>query len=79
LLSLYRPPPLTDIKARSLELTILSHYATPALVVAGQCEELHYYPEARAWYERALSLDPSLTGISTALARLPSVPPAVAK
>jgi len=79
LLTLYKPPSPSDIKTRSLELTILSHYATPALVVAGQCEELHYYPEARAWYERALSLDPSLTGISTALARLPSVPPAVAK
>jgi len=33
--------------------------------------QLHYYPEARTWYERALSLDPSLSEVNTALARLP--------
>jgi len=62
----------TDIKSKSLELTILSHYAMPALVVAGQCEQLGYYRDARAWYERALSLDPSLSEIRVALARLPA-------
>jgi len=72
LLSLYRPPLPTDIKSKSLELTILSHYAMPALVVAGQCEQLGYYRDARAWYERALSMDPSLSEIRVALARLPA-------
>jgi hypothetical protein len=71
LLGLYRPPSPADIKFKSLELTIPSHYATPALVVAEQCEQLHYYPEAREWYQRALSLNPSLSEIATALARLP--------
>jgi hypothetical protein len=72
LLSLYTPPSPTDIKSKSLELSILANYATPALVVAGQCEQLGYYRDARAWYERALSLDPSLSEIRVALARLPA-------
>jgi 4-amino-4-deoxy-L-arabinose transferase-like glycosyltransferase len=71
LLSRYKPPAPADIKSNSLELTILTHYATPAVVVASQCEQLHYYPQAREWYGRALSLNPSLTEINTALARLP--------
>jgi 4-amino-4-deoxy-L-arabinose transferase-like glycosyltransferase len=72
LLGGYKPPLPTDIKSNSLEVTFLSHYATPAVVVAGQCEQLGYYRDARAWYERALSINPSLSEIRTALARLPA-------
>jgi 4-amino-4-deoxy-L-arabinose transferase-like glycosyltransferase len=67
----YRPPAPRDIKEHSLEPTVLLHYATPAYVVAQQCEELHYNQEAYDWYQRALKLDPSLTQARTALDRLP--------
>jgi 4-amino-4-deoxy-L-arabinose transferase-like glycosyltransferase len=67
----YRPPAPGDIKEHSLERTVLTHYATPAFVVAQQCEDLHYNAEARDWYQRALKLDPSLTQVRAALDRLP--------
>lgn len=67
----YRPPSPTDIKQNSLEQSILTHYATPAVVVAGQCEQLGYVPQARAWYQRALALDPTQSQVRDALRRLP--------
>jgi len=65
----YRLPSPGDIKAKSLEPSILSHYATPAAVVGQQCEQFQRYAEARTWYERALSLDPSLVEVRAALGR----------
>ena len=57
--------------AQSLEPLILSHYATPAFVVAQQGERVHYDAQVRTWYRRALALDPSLADVRGALARLP--------
>ena len=71
LLARYRPPAPREVKEHSMEPTVLLHYATPAYVVAQQCEELHYNQEARDWYQRALKLDPSLTQARAALDRLP--------
>jgi len=71
LFDLYKLPSPEDIRANSLEPVVLTHYMTPALVVAQQCEELHYYREARTWYERALTFDPSLPQLRAALDRLP--------
>jgi Protein of unknown function (DUF2723) len=67
----YRPPGPESIKSHSLESSILTHYATPAFVVAQQCEQLAYYPQARQWYQRTLDLDPSVSQARDALARLP--------
>jgi hypothetical protein len=67
----YRPPSPGAIKWKSLEPTILSHYATPAYVVAQQCEQARYYAQASAWYQRALALNPSLSDIRERLSRLP--------
>jgi len=71
LFSRYRPPFPADIKSHSLEQSILTHYATPAFVVAQQCEQLAYYSQARTWYERTLTLDPSVSQARDALSRLP--------
>jgi len=70
----YHPPPPQAIKMKSLEPSILSHYATPAYVVAQQCERVHYYAQARDWYRRALALDPSLSDVRESLARLDKAP-----
>jgi hypothetical protein len=70
LFSLYHPPSPRAIKWKSLEPTILSHYATPAVVVAQQCRQLHNDSQARIWYERALALDPTLSDVRDALAEL---------
>ena len=45
---------------------------TPAYIVAQQCERVHYYTQARAWYQRALEIDPDLPDVREALARLPA-------
>jgi hypothetical protein len=68
--SLYHLPSPGAIKWKSLEPTILSHYATPAVVVAQQCRQLHDDAKARIWYERALALDPTLSDVRDALAEL---------
>jgi uncharacterized membrane protein YccC len=67
----YRPPSPGAIKWKSLEPAILSHYATPAYVVAQQCEQARYYTQASTWYQRALALNPSLSDIRERLSRLP--------
>jgi hypothetical protein len=71
LFDMYRLPSPEGIKLNSLERIVLTHYMTPALVVAQQCEELHYYREARTWYERALTFDTSQSQVRAALDRLP--------
>jgi dolichyl-phosphate-mannose-protein mannosyltransferase len=68
--SRYRPPSPRDIPTNSLEQSILSHYAMPAIVAGGQCEQVHYLGEARVWYQRALKLNPSLPYVREALARV---------
>ena len=67
----YRPPSPGAIKWKSLEPTILSHYASSAFVVAQECRRLHDYTRAREWYQRALAQDPSASEVRGLLAQLP--------
>ena len=67
----YRPPSPGAIKWKSLEPTILSHYATPAFVVAQECRRIHDYKRAREWYQRALAQDPSASEVREILGQLP--------
>jgi hypothetical protein len=71
LFSRYRLPSPQGIRAHSLEPTILSHYATPAVAVGQQAQQFGYNQQARTWYGRALALDPSLSQVRDLLARLP--------
>ncbi|HEV2690273.1 MAG TPA: DUF2723 domain-containing protein [Bryobacteraceae bacterium] len=70
LFSRYRPPSQHDIKSKSLEPSIVGHYVILAFGAGEQCEQLHYYPQARVWYQRALNLDPSLGQVRDALTRV---------
>jgi hypothetical protein len=70
LFRIYRPPPPASIKSKSLEPSILGHYATGAVFVGEQCKELHYDSQARAWFKRALALDPSLTQVADLLDKI---------
>ncbi len=43
----------------------------PAYRVGREYDVARLYPQARAWYERALAIDPDLADAKDALARLP--------
>jgi len=69
----YRPPSPEEIKRKSFEETILSHYAATPLAVGRESEKARFYGEARKWYERAVAMDPNLSEAREALVRLEKV------
>ncbi|MEP6686149.1 MAG: DUF2723 domain-containing protein [Verrucomicrobiota bacterium] len=72
LLSSYKLPVPGDIKSKSLEPEILYLYALPAFRIGGNYEKAGMKIDARAWYRRALSLNPESQEIRQALARVDS-------
>jgi hypothetical protein len=68
--SRYRPPSSTEVKHKSLDIALRDQYAIPAIVIGQQCEQARYLKDAKRWYERALQLNPSLTQVQEALARV---------
>jgi 4-amino-4-deoxy-L-arabinose transferase-like glycosyltransferase len=73
LLGRYRPPSPEEIKKKSFEETILSHYTATLLAVGRESEKARFYLEAKKWYERAVSMDPNLSEAREALVRLEKV------
>jgi hypothetical protein len=70
LLSRYRPPSPDNIKSKTFERNILTHYATTAMAVGLQCETLRQFSEARKWFQRALAIDPAFSAAQQALSRI---------
>ena len=70
LFSRYHPPAAGAIKSKSLEPSIPAHYATSAVVVGEKCMEIHYDSQARAWFKRALALDPSMVQVGEVLDKM---------
>jgi hypothetical protein len=66
----YRPPPPDGIKWKSFESEILSVYAEPARRIGEVYQSAGHITEARAWYQRALALDPDLPDVRQTLAKL---------
>ena len=66
----YRPPPAASIKSKSFESEILSLYAQPAWRIGDVYQSGGQITDARAWYQRALALDPDLPDIRQTLAKL---------
>lgn len=60
LLASYRIPTFDTIKRDSFERFILAWYALVPTRLAQQFDTAKRYGEARAWYERALAIDPEL-------------------
>jgi 4-amino-4-deoxy-L-arabinose transferase-like glycosyltransferase len=60
LLASYRIPSFDTIRRESFERFILSWYALVPTRLAQQFDTAKRYAEARAWYERALAIDPEL-------------------
>src|SRR4029077_3259743 len=73
MLGRYRPPSPDEIKKKSFEETILSHYTATLLAVGRESEKARFYLEAKKWYERAVSMDPNLSEAREALVRLEKV------
>ncbi len=71
LLESYRLPTAESIKAGTFERAILQQYAMAAYRVGEEYEHAKMSEGARRWYERALSIDPSL---GPALLRLDQLP-----
>jgi hypothetical protein len=70
LMQRYRPPPAASIKSKSFESEILSLYAQPARRIGDVYQSGGQITEARAWYQRALTLDPDLPDVRQTLANL---------
>jgi hypothetical protein len=66
----YRPPASQAIRSETFEHDILDVYAWPALRFGGEYERVGAKVEARAWYERALAIDPDLSLAREGLARV---------
>jgi len=73
LLKRYRPPSPDEIKQKTFEETILAHYTATLLAVGRESEKARFYPEAKKWYGRALSMNPNLLEAQEALLRLEKV------
>jgi len=67
----YRIPSAADVRGRPWEQAILSDYAFPAFLVGQQYDIARQYAQARAWYARAIAIDPQMQRARDALARLP--------
>ncbi|PYL15428.1 MAG: hypothetical protein DMF46_06100 [Verrucomicrobia bacterium] len=70
LMKRYHPPSSRSINAESFESEILALYAQPASRIGHEYERGGWKKEARAWYQRALALDPNLPHVRQALAGL---------
>jgi hypothetical protein len=70
LLGRCHPPAPGTVRANTFEGDILSIYAYPAFNIGGICERAGLKAEARAWYERALAINPQFSKAREALARL---------
>ncbi len=66
----YKPPSPDEIKSKTFERRVLTHYAATALVLGRECENARLYSEARKWFERAVVMDPNLVEAQQALARV---------
>jgi len=70
LMKRYQPPSPGSINAESFESEILASYAQPAWRIGHEYERGGWKTEARAWYQRALAIDPNFPHVREALARL---------
>ena len=70
LMASYHVPTFGAIKKESYERFILSYYALVPYRLGSQYEAAKRYPDARAWYERALAIDPELPEALAGLRRL---------
>lgn len=71
LLERYRLPSINKIKSKTFERAILFQYAMAPYRVGEEYEHGQVYGGARAWYERALSIDPALGLAKWRLTQLP--------
>jgi hypothetical protein len=70
LLGRCHPPAPGTVHTNTFEADILSVYAYPAFNIGGTCERAGLTAEARAWYQRALAINPQFSKAREALARL---------
>jgi Protein of unknown function (DUF2723) len=70
LLGRCHPPAPGTVRANTFEADILNIYAYPAFNIGGICERSGLKTEARAWYQRALAINPQFSQARDALARL---------
>jgi hypothetical protein len=70
LMGRYHPPSPGSINSESFESEILALYAQPAYRIGHKYERGRWKEEARAWYQRALAIDPNFPHVREALARL---------
>jgi hypothetical protein len=70
LLSRCHPPAPGTAKMNTFEADIISIYTYPALRLGDLCERAGLKAEARAWYARALAINPQFSQARDALARL---------
>jgi dolichyl-phosphate-mannose-protein mannosyltransferase len=71
LLDLYRVPALTDLNQKTFEGAILVQYAMAPYRVGEEYEQAGLNDNARAWYERALAINPDLEKARWRLGLLP--------
>ena len=70
LMKRYRPPSADAINTQSFESEILDLYALPAWLIGSELQIRGRKSEARAWYQRALALDPNFAPAQRALTRI---------
>lgn len=69
LMQSYRPPAPEKVHWKSFESGIVALYAEPAWRIGSVYEQGEQKEDARAWYERALRVDPNFTEAREGLAR----------
>jgi dolichyl-phosphate-mannose-protein mannosyltransferase len=70
LMERYHPPSPRSVNSEGFESEILALYAQPALRIGHEYRRGGWKKEARAWYQRALTLDPDLPHVQQAVASL---------
>lgn len=70
LLGRCHPPPPGTAKMNTFEADIISSYTYPALRLGELCERAGWKADARAWYERALAINPQFSQAREAIPRL---------
>ena len=70
LLSRCHPPAPGGARMDTFEASIVSLYTYPLLRLGDHCTQAGLPAEARAWYQRALAINPQFSQASEALARL---------
>ena len=71
LLGMYKPPQAATIRQHTFEIVILRDYAIGAKLVGDEYARAGLTPQARRWYERAMSIDPGFGAAGAAIAALP--------